>query len=178
MSENLTPEVLADPIEAAKERLAYVKNALGRMKDRRAAQALAELSRLEGENKQLAKAWEAKHKSQMASEKEAKKWFEQGHAAVKRAHEAETALVEARRQVAEQREALNKAIRQLSDSEAHEISRILDARDTLILARGLLASPPSGVAETFSPEAKRQAWSLLEQAVEGLAPTNNGGSET
>lgn len=158
---------MTDPIQAAKDRLdqfvAYVRGEkINKVHIIRAAaimrsEVMAELSRLEGENKRLAKAWEAKHKSQTASEKDA--------------------LVEARRQVAEQREALNKAIRQLSDSEAHEISRILDARDTLILARGLLASPPSGVAETFSPEAKRQAWSLLEQAVEGLAPTNNGGSD-
>lgn len=44
------------------------------------------------------------------------------------------------------------------------------------VVQALFASPPSGV-ETFSPEAKRQAWSLLEQAVDGLTPTNAARAE-
>lgn len=76
-------------------------------------------------------------------------------------------LAEARRQVAER----DAALTEIASGKQTLTRCIITAR------KSLLASPPSGVAETFSPEAKRQAWSLLEQAVEGLAPTNNVGSD-
>lgn len=90
-----------------------------------------------------------------------------------------TALAEARRQIAERDEAIRAHLCAREALEETPVQRLRpdDERfkavsDTLAgLRSALVASPPTGGAETFSPEAKRQAWSLIEDVV---ASTNGG----